>query len=58
MSVYHGELIHIIRTHPTSAMPIYYAKEGADGLCVVFHSLRANEIGSVVLLVWLMYKRF
>ena len=57
ISVDSGELLAIIWIHPTSARPIYYAKNGAGGICVVFHSIREDEIGAVVLLVGLMYKR-
>ena len=57
MSVDSGELLAIIWAHPTSVRPIYYAKNGAGGICVGFRSIRADEIGSVVLLDGLMYKR-
>ena len=49
MTFDYGELLDIIWIHPTSVRPIYYAKKGADGICVVFHALRAAAIGSVVL---------
>ena len=57
MTVDSCDLLGIIWIRPTSAMPIYYAKNGAGGICVSHRPLRDSEIVSVVRLSDLIYKR-